>query len=71
MRSRIVVVGFVLVMALALLTGSVLLIGYVAAAAALLAILTLVVKRAIRGESATPMKSFVPRWVDTEDRKAA
>jgi hypothetical protein len=39
-RSRIVVVGFVLVMALTLLTGSVLLIGYVAAAAALLTILT-------------------------------
>ena len=46
MRSRTVVVGFVLIVALALVTGSVLLIGYVAAAASLLTVLTLLVKRA-------------------------
>jgi hypothetical protein len=70
-RSRTVVLGFVLIVALALVTGSVLLIGYVAAAASLLTVLTLVVKRAIRGESTAPIESFAPRWVDAEDREAA
>jgi hypothetical protein len=70
-RSRIVVLGFVLIVALALFTGSVLLIGYVAAAASVLTILTLLVKRAIRRESIAPTESFVPRWVDAEDREAA
>jgi len=69
--SRTVVLGFVLIVALALFTGSVLLIGYVAAAASLLTVLTLLVKRAIRGESTAPIESFVPRWVDAEDREAA
>jgi hypothetical protein len=70
-RSRIVVLGFVLIVALALFTGSVLLIGYVAAAASVLTVLTLLVKRAIRAESIAPTESFVPRWVDAEDREAA
>ena len=69
MMSRIVVLGFVLIVALALFTGNVLLIGYVAAS--LLIVLTLLVKRAIRGESTAPIESFVPRWVDAEDREAA
>ena len=71
MRSRTVVLGFVLMVALALFTGSVLLIGYVAAAASLLAFLSLLVKRAIRSDSTAPIESFVPRWVDAEDREAA
>ena len=70
-RSRTVALGFVLIVALALFTGSVLLIGYVAAAASLLTVLTLLVKRAIRGDSIAPIGSFVPRWVDAEHRKAA
>jgi hypothetical protein len=70
-RSRTVVLGFVLIVTLALFTGSVLLIGYVAAAASLIAALTLLVKRAIRGESSAPIESFVPRWVEAEDREAA
>ena len=61
MSTRYVVVGFVLIVAL--LTGSVLLIGYVAAAASLLAVLMLLVKRAIRRESTVPIRPFVPRWV--------
>ena len=69
MSTRNVVVGFVLIVSL--LTGSVLLIGYVAAAASLLAVLMLLVKRAIRRESTVPIRSFVPRWVATEDREAA
>jgi hypothetical protein len=70
-RGRTVVLGFVLIVALALFTGSVLLIGYVAAAASLLAVLILLVKRAIRGDSTASIESFVPRWVDAKDREAA
>ena len=70
MISRIVVLGFVLIVALALFTGNVLLIAYVAAAS-LLTVLTLLVKRTIRGERTTRIESFVPRWVDAEDREAA
>lgn len=71
MRSRTVVLGFVLIVALALFTGSVLLIGYLAAAASVLTVLTLLVKRAIHRESIAPTVSFVPRWVDAEHREAA
>jgi hypothetical protein len=70
-RSRTVVLGFVLFVVLALFTGSVLLIGYVAAAASLLIVLTLLVKRALRGDSTEPIESFVPRWVDADHREAA
>jgi hypothetical protein len=70
-RSRNLVVGLVLIVALALATGSVLLVGYVVAAALLLTGLTLLVKRALRGESTAPVASFVPRWADAEDREAA
>ena len=71
MRSRTIVSGFVLIVALALVAGSVLLVAYVAAAASLLTVLTLLVKRAVRGDSTAPIESFVPRWVDAEDREAA
>jgi hypothetical protein len=37
----------------------------------LLTVLTLLVKRAIRGDSIAPIESFVPRWVDAEDQEAA
>jgi hypothetical protein len=70
-RNRTVVLAFMLILALAVLTGSVLLIGYVAAAASLLTGLTLFVKRAIGGEPTAPIESFIPRWVDAEDREAA
>jgi hypothetical protein len=70
-RSRFVIVGFVLVVAVALITESVLLIGYVAAAASLLTVVTVLVKRAIRRDSSAPIDSFVPRWVGMEDREAA
>lgn len=70
MRSRMVVVGFALVVALALVTESVLLVGYAAAAASLLIVVTLLVRKALRGAS-SPIRSAVPRWVDSEDREAA
>lgn len=49
MRSRFVLVGFALIVALALVTGSVLLVGYVAATASLLTVVILLVKRALGG----------------------
>jgi hypothetical protein len=70
-RSRIVAVGFAIIMGLALLTGSVLLVGYAAAAASLLVIVTLLVRRVVRRGSASPLQSPVPRWVDSQDREAA
>jgi hypothetical protein len=70
-RSRILVLGFLLIVALALFTGSVLLIGYVAAAASVLVVVTLLMKRAIRRESTAPTESFVPRWVEAEEGEAA
>ena len=71
MRSRTVVPGLVLFVALTVFTGSVLLMGYVAAGASLLTVLTLVVKRALRGDSPEPIESFVPRWADADTREAA
>jgi hypothetical protein len=70
-RSRIVVVAFALIVALVLVTGSVQLVGYAAAAASLLMIATLLARKALRGEAASPIQSAVPRWVDSEDREAA
>lgn len=70
MRSRIVV-GFALIVALALMTGSVLLVAYAAAAASLLIIVTLLVRKALRGRSASPIPLDVAGWVDAEDREAA
>jgi hypothetical protein len=70
-RNRIVIVGLPLAVALALVTGSVLLVGYAAATASVLMMVTLLVRKAISGESASPIKSAVPRWVDLEDREAA
>ena len=72
MRNRIVVVGLPLVVALALVTGSVLLVGYAAAAASVLIIVSLLGRKALRGGwSASPIESPVPRRVDSEDREAA
>lgn len=71
MRSRTVVVGFVSIVAVALLTGSVLLLGYLAAAASVLTAVIMLVKGVIRRETIAPTEPLVPRWVDAEDREAA
>ena len=71
MRNRIVVVGLALAVALALVTGSVLLVGYAAAAASVLIIVTLLFRKALRAGSASPIQSPVPRWADSEDQEAA
>jgi Flp pilus assembly protein protease CpaA len=69
-RNRIVVVGLALVVALALVTGSVLLVGYAAATASALIIVSLLVRKVLRGGSASPIESPVPRW-GSEEREAA
>lgn len=65
------VVGFAFIVALALVTGSVLLVGYVAAAASLIVVATLLVRRAVRGRTESPIPLNVVKWVDSEDREAA
>jgi hypothetical protein len=70
-RSRMVLVGLALIVALALFTGSVLLVGYAAAAASLVIIITLLVRKAFRGRSAPPIPLDVARWVEAEHREAA
>jgi len=66
-----VAAGFAVIALVALVTGSVLLVGYVAAAASLLTIVALLVKKAIRGRSVPLIRSAVPRWVGSEEREAA
>jgi hypothetical protein len=60
-----------LIVALTLATGSVLLVGYVAAAASVLTALVALVTSALRRDSIAPTETFVRRWVDAEDREAA
>jgi hypothetical protein len=61
----------VLTVALAVVTGSVLLIGYATAAASLLLIVTLIARKAVRRRSASRIRSVLPRWVEAEHREAA
>lgn len=71
MKSRTLVVGLVLIIALAVVTGSVLLIGYLAAAASLLTVVTLLVRKALRRESKVSIESPVLRWVDAKEGEPA
>ena len=71
MRSRMVFVVFALLVVLALITGSVLLAGYLVAAASLLMVVTLLARRAARGRSESPIPLDVATEVHFEDRKAA
>jgi hypothetical protein len=67
-----VLLGFVLIVALALVTGSVLLVAYAAAAASLMTtVVTLLVRKAIRDRSPSPIPLEVARSVHSEDREAA
>ncbi len=71
MKSRMVVVGFALIVALALVTGSVLLVGYAVAAVSLLVGVTLLVRKALRAGFHSPTSLDVARWGDSENREAA
>ena len=71
MRSRMVLVGFVIIVALALVTGSVLLVAYAATAASLMTVVTLLVRKALRDRSPSPIPLDVAKWVDSEHLEAA
>ncbi|MEP7247686.1 MAG: hypothetical protein ABI885_28925 [Gammaproteobacteria bacterium] len=69
MKHRSIVMGILLVLTAALATGSVLLLGYITAAASFLVIIGLLVRRARRtlpSIHSSPAPSF-----DVEDREAA
>jgi hypothetical protein len=63
--------GTALIVGLAFVTGSVLLIGYAAAAASLLAVVALLAKTAVRRESIAPTESFLLGRGEEEEREAA
>ena len=69
MKSRSIVMGILLVFTAALATGSVLLLGYVAAAASFLIIIGLLLRKARRRLSS--IRSSRARWLDVDDREAA
>jgi hypothetical protein len=70
-RGRIIAIGYALIVALAVFTEGIPLIGYIAAAASLIMIMTLLIRRAT-GSDATPViESLVPSSVDSLDREAA
>jgi hypothetical protein len=63
--------GILAVLVVALVTGSVLLLGYIAAAASFLTIVGLLLRRAIRRRTLSPPHSLRAGWVDVGDREAA
>ena len=71
MKSRRGVVGIVCAAALAVITGSVLLLGYVIAGASLLLMTALVIRRAVRRRRTPQMRPSHARWLDVSDREAA
>ena len=71
MKSRMVLVGFVFVVALALVTGNVLLVTYAAVLASLLTIVTLLARKALRDQSPSPIPLDLAKWVDSENPEAA
>jgi hypothetical protein len=70
-NTRTVMWGILAVLILALVTGSVLLLGYVAAAASFLTIVGLLVWRAIRHRTRSPLHSLRAGWLEVGGRKAA
>jgi hypothetical protein len=68
-RPSIVVAGILLVLAVALATGSVLLLGYTAAAASFLMIIGVLLRKTRRALSS--IASSGPRSFDMHDREAA
>lgn len=71
MKSRSVIVGVVCAAALAVITGTVLLLGYVIAGASLLLIAGVVIRRVLRRGASSPMLPSHTRWLDVSDREAA
>ena len=69
MKSRSIVMGILLVLTAALATGSVLLLGYVAAGASFLIIIGLLLRKGRRRLSS--IRSSRARWFDVDEREAA
>jgi len=70
-NSRSLVLGIVLAVAFAVMTGSVLLIGYVVAGASMLLIIGVLLRDAIRRYAGSSLKSPHTPWLDVNDREAA
>ena len=71
MKSRSVFVGVVCAAALAVFTGSVLLVGYVVAGASVLLMLAVLVRRMVRRRTTSRLRASHTRWLDASDREAA
>jgi len=69
-KSRSVVVGIVSALVLAVMTGSVLLLGYVIAGASLLLVVGVLLRKAIR-RIGSPVRSLGTAWLNESDREAA
>jgi hypothetical protein len=71
-KSRSVILGMVLALVVAVMTGSVLLLGYVVAGASLLLVVGVLLRKTIRRYAGSPVPSspHTP-WLDLNDREAA
>jgi hypothetical protein len=71
-NSRNVVVGIVLVAALAVITGSVLLLGYVIGGASLLLMSAVLIRKVVRRWPTSRLRPLSgSRWLDENEREAA
>lgn len=70
-KSRSVIVGVALALVVAVMTGSVLLLGYVVAGASLLLVVGVLLRRAIRPYLGSSVPSSRTPWFDVNDREAA
>lgn len=71
MNSRSVVVGVVCAAALAVITGTVLVLGYLIAGASLLLMSAVLIRRAVRPGTRSRIRSPHTSWRDVGDREAA
>jgi hypothetical protein len=71
LKSKSVLVGIVFAAALAVITGSVLLLGYVTAGASLLLMSAVLMRRLVRRRPTSQMPRSRARWLDVRDREAA
>jgi hypothetical protein len=70
-KSPRVILGIVLALVLAVMTGSVLLLGYVVAGASLLLVVGVLLRKAARRYARSAIPSLHTPWLDVNDREAA
>jgi hypothetical protein len=70
-KGRRLIVGIVCAAALAVITGSVLLLGYLIAGASLLLMASVLIRRVVRRGVSSPVRTSHTRWLDVSDREAA